>query len=182
MILSYPELRRAVSSHKIKFEPEISVDQIQLSSIELTLGNQFTLIKKFDGLTLQPGRPIPEDIFEQRSSTEPFILEPDKFVLAMTHERVIMPNDMAAFIEGRSTYARFGLSIHATAPLIEPGWTGQIALEIKNDGPNKLCLTPWLDRVSQLIFFKLSSSVPKKITKPLLKYANQKSARPRTMS
>ena len=46
------------------------------------------------------------------------------FVLAMTYEKVTMPLDMIAMVEGRSTYARVGLSMHQTAPWIHPAFEG----------------------------------------------------------
>lgn len=66
---------------------------------------------------------------------------------------------MIALIEGRSTYARVGLSMHQTAPWIQPGWDGQIILEIMNNGPLQIELTPLKDRPCQLTFFTLSSPV-----------------------
>ena len=67
---------------------------------------------------------------------------------------------MIARVEGRSTYARVGLSMHQTAPWIQPGWSGPIILEIKNNGPLAIKLTPEKDRPCQITFFKLTSEVP----------------------
>jgi dCTP deaminase len=66
---------------------------------------------------------------------------------------------MIAMVEGRSTYARVGLSMHQTAPWIQPGWNGQITLEIRNSGPLKIELTPLIDMPCQLTFFQLSSEL-----------------------
>ena len=104
-------------------------------------------------------------------------LEPGGFVLAMTHESVTVPSDMIALVEGRSTYARMGLSMHQTAPWIQPGWTGRIVLEIRNAGPLTIRLTPLVDRPCQLTFFRLTSPVPEGQlygTRPSEFYANQK--------
>ena len=93
---------------------------------------------------------------------ETFTLESGKFILAMTHEEVSVPRDMIARVEGRSTYARVGLSVHQTAPWIQPAFEGQITLEIMNNGPLPIELTPLRDRPCQLTFFRLSSPLPKK--------------------
>ena len=73
-----------------------------------------------------------------------------------------MPLDMIAMVEGRSTYARVGLSMHQTAPWIQPAFEGQITLEIMNNGPLQIELTPLRDRPCQLTFFQLRSPVHKK--------------------
>jgi dCTP deaminase len=79
----------------------------------------------------------------------------------MTYERVDVPGDLIGRIEGRSTYARVGLSVHQTAPWIQPGWSGRIVLEIMNHGPLQIDLTPLEDRPCQLSFFKLTKTLPK---------------------
>ena len=56
-------------------------------------------------------------------------------MLAQTLERVVMPNDLMGLVEGRSSWARVGLSVHLTAPKIDPGFDGTITLEIANMGP-----------------------------------------------
>lgn len=89
-----------------------------------------------------------------------FCLEPNEFVLALTHERIQMPRNLIAMVEGRSTYARVGLSMHQTAPWIQPGWGGKITLEIRNSGPLNIDLTPLDDMPCQLTFFRLTSEVP----------------------
>ena len=66
---------------------------------------------------------------------EQFDLDPGEFILAKTYESITIPKNLIALVEGRSTYARMGLSMHQTAPWIQPGWNGPIILEIMNNGP-----------------------------------------------
>ena len=61
---------------------------------------------------------------------EPFILHPGKFVLRPTVERVAIPDDLVARLEGKSSLGRLGLLIHSTAGYIDPGWDGYITLEL----------------------------------------------------
>jgi dCTP deaminase len=96
------------------------------------------------------------DEFQKR---ETFVLEPGEFVLALTHERIWVPNHLIGLVEGRSTYARVGLSMHQTAPWIQPGWNGQITLEIRNSGPLNIELCPLEDMPCQLTFFQLTSKL-----------------------
>mgnify|MGYP003877240299 CR=1 FL=1 len=94
---------------------------------------------------------------EKRTITneQPFALEPNKFVLAQTLERIELrlhddgPN-LAARIEGRSSYARCGILVHFTAPTIHAGFRGHITLEIINLGPTTVLLAPGMP-ICQLI-------------------------------
>lgn len=90
------------------------------------------------------------------TTEQPIKLEPGRFVLGRTHERVGLPlaNDggcsLAARVEGKSSYARCGLLVHFTAPTIHAGWDGTITLEIMNLGPYKINLCPRMP-ICQLI-------------------------------
>ncbi len=96
----------------------------------------------------------------QRNS---FLLEPQQLVLGMTYESVSIPLDLIGLVEGRTTYARVGLSMHQTAPWIQPGWNGPIVLEIINSGPLQIDLTPLIDRPCQLSFLKLDKTLTKNL-------------------
>ena len=67
-----------------------------------------------------------------------------------------MPLHLAARIEGRSSLARFGLSVHQTAPTIHADFRGAIRLEIANVGPFVCRLTPGI-RICQLIVEELKT-------------------------
>jgi dCTP deaminase len=81
------------------------------------------------------------------TAERPYILKPGKFLLAKTHEEVTLPLDgkrpqLAARIEGKSSFARCGLLVHFTAPTIHAGFSGTITLEMANFGPFDLILKP----------------------------------------
>jgi len=137
----------------------------------LRLGFQFTQFKEINGVTISIADGLrtvgalnlwnteeltERDRFDRRRSFE---LHPGQFVLAMTHESIRIPKHLIALVEGRSTYARLGLSMHQTAPWIQPGWSGPIVLEIANHGKLVIKLTPLIDRPCQLTFFELKSPV-----------------------
>ena len=87
-----------------------------------------------------------------------------------------VPNHLIARVEGRSTYARLGISMHQTAPWIQPGWEAPIVLEIMNAGALTVELTPVLERPCQITFFQLTSELPTKIAcgaKPSDAYQHQ---------
>ena len=169
MILSRHELRAAVESGDINFSPEIEDSQIGEASIDLRIGYQFTQLKCIPGLSISLANGLKNlseiklwDTVNLDNSTigaNHFEIKPGNFVLAKTYESITVPRDMIARIEGRSTYARFGLSMHQTAPWIQPGWSGSIVLELMNNGPISVKLEPMKDRPCQLSFFKLTSEV-----------------------
>lgn len=84
--------------------------------------------------------------------TEPFILHPGEFALASTLEYVKVPLDLAARLEGRSTWGRLGLQIHATAGFVDPGFKGALTFELSNVSNIPLPLYPGV-RISQICFF-----------------------------
>ncbi len=170
MILAWPEIHAAMEAGDIRFDPVLEEKQCGEASVDLRLGTQFTRVKSVSSLkiSLHDGlggisgiwetmELTPRNAFGQLNS---FCLEPGEFILAMTHESIAIPRNMIALVEGRSTYARLGLSMHQTAPWVQPGWSGRLVLEIKNHGPVRIELTPLLDRPCQLTFLQLSSGLP----------------------
>jgi dCTP deaminase len=169
MILAQSELRKEVESGEIRFDPPLEERQWGEASVDLRLGLKFTKLRPAPSAIFSMARGVgviadsglwvqktlrEKDEFDKR---ETIVLEPNDFILALTHERIWIPNHLIALVEGRSTYARVGLSMHQTAPWIQPGWNGQITLEIRNSGPLRIELTPLVDMPCQLTFFQLSS-------------------------
>jgi dCTP deaminase len=171
MILSQSDIRQAVEAGDIGFSPSLEPNQWGEASVDLRLGFQFTQFKDIKGVTISIADGLRSvgalnlwnteqltelDTFGQRRYFE---LHPGQFVLALTHESIRVPKHLIALVEGRSTYARLGLSMHQTAPWIQPGWSGPIVLEIANHGKLVIKLTPLIDRPCQLTFFELKSPV-----------------------
>lgn len=78
--------------------------------------------------------------YRRYTNRDTFDLAPHDFVLASTEERVHIPDDMVATLEGKSTLGRMGLTVHVTAGFIDPGFEGRITLELKNEAPYSLKL------------------------------------------
>jgi len=171
MILSRDDLRAALQSGEIGFVPEIEDSQIGEASIDLRIGSQFTQLKEIPGLSISLANGLKNlselrlwDTVNVDNSTigaNHFEIKSKEFVLAKTHESITVPRNMIARVEGRSTYARFGISMHQTAPWIQPGWSGSIVLELMNNGPITIKMEPMKDRPCQLSFFRLTSEVHK---------------------
>lgn len=150
---------------KIFVSPLLSSSQIQPASMDLRLGAEFLVIKTGKITHLDPLR-NPDDVrFEVEKYTDKykilsrhdrFILHPDEFVLGCTLEYVRLPRDIAARVEGRSSWGRVGISIHSTAGYVDPGFGGNITLELKNMGKVPIPLYPGT-RIGQLAFFNVNN-------------------------
>ena len=79
------------------------------------------------------------------------ILWPSGFVLLCTDEVVLVPDDLCAMLDGSSTLSRSGLAIHQTGQWIDPGFHGQLTLEVKCNNQQGYKLRPH-QKIGQLIF------------------------------
>jgi hypothetical protein len=122
-MLARQDLFRAWKRGEIRFEPNISSDQISLSSIDLRLGLIFTKLKAHKHLVVRPAQDFDPSGFVTNTTLRPrqiFRLRPKEFQLGQTLERITLPASLAAHIHGRSSLARSGLAVHSTAPHIHP--------------------------------------------------------------
>ena len=174
MILSQREVRAAVDAGEIVFDPPLEERQFGEASVDLRLGFHFTQLQKIPGLTIsvakgpdavaKTGMWVDQilDKHDEFGKRQNLTLLPREFVLALTYERISIPKNLIAMVQGRSTYARVGLSMHQTAPWIQPGWVGPIVLEMMNNGPINIQLTPMIDKPCQITFFQLTSELDPK--------------------
>jgi dCTP deaminase len=134
-------------------------------SVDLTLGRKFTCFKQPPGylpaIHVDPSLWESADLWEHREQ-DVYRLEPGQFVLAQTKERVYIPADLVGLVEGRSSYARVGVTVHVTAPKIDPGFDASITLEMANFGKVAVDLRAGIDVPAQLIFLRLSRPVSAK--------------------
>lgn len=168
MIYSKQNIRDALHSGYLVIDPEPELHTFDTSAVDLRLGRRFYVFN-----TPTPGSQVlvtvdeanPEAVASQYGTVrevpngEYLDLPPGGFVLASTLERVEMPLDLAARVEGKSSIARLGLSIHQTAPTIHADFRGTIRLEISNIGPFICRLKPGI-RICQLIIEELKDPAP----------------------
>lgn len=111
------------------FEPE----NIQPSSIDVRLGNVFRVFKT-RGIAAVDVRDDNTELTESVTphGDNPFILHPHEFALGHTMEVVGLPDNIAARLEGKSSLGRLGLLIHSTAGYVDPGFHGDLTLELSN--------------------------------------------------
>ena len=158
LFLSRPDLIKYIREGRLRFEPVVPEDRIAQVSVDLLLGRRFTTFKKklpnyVSSIHMDPSLWSSEDLWKNREA-DTFLLEPNEFVLAQTLERVCMPNDLIGLVEGRSSYARIGVTVHVTAPKVDPGFQGHITLEMANFGKMPVELRAGIDKPAQFLLAK----------------------------
>lgn len=153
-ILSDKTIKEYLEEGKIVIDPLKDEQQIQPSSVDMRLGDEFKVFKVIRKPYIDPKDE--EDIAEYMESStvhegEAFIIHPNEFALATTQEYVKVPDDLVARVEGRSSMGRLGVTMHVTAGYVDPGFEGRITLEISNIGAMPVALYPG-QRVCQLVF------------------------------
>ncbi len=175
MILSDRDIKKYIVEKKIIIEP-LDDEQIQPASVDLRLGNEFRVFKR-NNVAFIDIKKKQEDYTETVviEDDKPFILHPGEFVLGTLKEYIKLPSDLTAVVDGRSSIARLGITVHTTSGFINPGWGGKFVLEIGNAGKMPVLLYP-NTRICKMIFFRLSS--PSEVPydkKPDAKYNERKS-------
>ncbi|MCY4401847.1 MAG: dCTP deaminase [Candidatus Poribacteria bacterium] len=177
MILSDVDIKRYIREEKIKITPEPDSDtQWGSCSIDFRLGNIFRVFEhsKYPFIDLKT-KVDADDLMRkvEVSDGEGFTMQPGEFVLAATHEKLELADDVMARLEGRSSLGRLGIIVHSTAGLFDPGWVGNATLELGNLGRMPVKLYPGM-RICAFTFEQLSSpsSTPYSL-KPSNKYAGQ---------
>lgn len=144
MLLSDKDIKKVIQEGKLIFKPAISKDQIGPASIDLKLGSTFKFFDVSSQYLLDTKKGFPKNHFiitKKIKKNEPYILHPNSFVLAATKEYLIVPDNLALKVEGKSTLARMGILVH-TAGFVDPGFEGTLTLEISNQSELPVALYP----------------------------------------
>jgi len=158
MILSDRDIRAELEAGRIVIDPFVP-DAVQPSSVDLHLGNRFRVFRNNRTAVIDPREEQPElTELVEIAGDEPFILHPNEFVLGATFERVALPDDLVARLEGKSSLGRLGLLIHSTAGYVDPGWEGTLTLELSNVANLPIKLYDGM-KIGQISFQRLSSAV-----------------------
>jgi dCTP deaminase len=156
MILSDGDIRGEIAAGRIEIDP-FDDTCVQPSSVDLHVDDRFRVFANTRYPYIDVRREMP-DLTElvEVDEGEPFILHPGEFVLGATAERVRLPNDLVARLEGKSSLGRLGLLIHSTAGYVDPGWDGYLTLELSNVANLPITIYPGM-RIGQISFFRLST-------------------------
>ena len=151
MILSDKTISKMIEEKTLVIEP-ITKEQIQPASVDIRLGNTFSVVDDTPSGIITLGNKI-----EYKSIvTDTYLILPGQFVLATTMEYFELPDDLTAFVEGRSSLGRMGLFIQ-NAGWVDPGFKGEITLELYNANRCAIELKAGR-RVGQLVFAKMDDS------------------------
>ena len=160
MLLSDRDIKAELEAGRVGLDP-YDPAMIQPSSIDVRLDRYFRLFDNHKYPFIDPAEDQPELTHLVETDDDlPFILHPGEFALASTFERVTLPDDVAARLEGKSSLGRLGLLTHSTAGFIDPGFTGHVTLELSNVATLPIKLWPGM-KIGQLCFFRLSSPAEK---------------------
>ena len=132
MVLSDRTIRSEIEGGRIEIDP-YDPSMIQPSSIDVRVDRKFRVFHNARHPFIDVRQPM-EDLTELvvAEGDRPFILHPGEFVLGQTLERVTLPDDLVARLEGKSSLGRLGLLIHSTAGFVDSGFSGNLTLELSN--------------------------------------------------
>ena len=165
MVLSDRTIKEELAKGRIVIEP-FDPECIQPSSVDLHLANQFRVFRN-SRLPYIDLRNLAQDLTEliEVEPDRPFILHPGEFALGSTLERVALPDDLVARLEGKSSLGRLGLLIHSTAGYVDPGWNGHLTLELSNVANLPITLYCGM-RIGQISFLRMTTPVERPYGSP----------------
>ncbi|MBD3270188.1 dCTP deaminase [Candidatus Peregrinibacteria bacterium] len=179
MILSDKDIKDLMEKGEIVVESPDGkhVEHTKCASMDFRLGNVFKVYDHSKHAVLDPTRPetlvgATKTIAVEEADT-PFIVQPGEFILGVTMEKIKVPDFLVARCEGRSSIGRLGIIIHSTAGFVDPGFEGNITLEITNINRMPVALYPGM-RIGQFAFEKMTSVAETPYyKKSTSKYSNQ---------
>lgn len=156
MILSDRSIREELATGRITIAP-FEQRQVQPASVDLRLGHRFRRFQRSNRPFIDVKLPV-HDLMEvlEIPEGEPVIVRPREFMLGTTVETVSIPADLVGRLEGRSSLGRLGIIIHSTAGYIDPGFSGQVTLEISNLLDEAIALYPGM-RIAQISFNRMTT-------------------------
>ena len=154
MILSDRTLFKMLEEGTLSITP-LDKEQVQPASVDIRLGDTFSIVEDLSTgiITLK------DEVRYKTINTDTYILLPGQFVLATTMEYVSLPDNLTAFVEGRSSLGRLGLFIQ-NAGWVDPGFQGEITLELFNANRCAIELKAGR-RVGQLVFAEMDDTALK---------------------
>ena len=160
MLLSDRSIREAIESGRIIIDPW-DESLLQPASVDLRLGSKMRVFRNSRVPYIDVKQELPELTEEVEIHEDtPFYLHPHEFALGVIEERICLPDDIAARLDGKSSLGRLGLLVHSTAGWVDPGWRGNLTLELSNVSGSPITLYAGM-RVSQISFMELSTPAEK---------------------
>src|SRR5262245_55353170 len=160
-VLSDRSIREAIKAGRLVIDPW-EERFLQPASVDLRLGRQFRVFRNHRLPHIDPKQEMANlsDLVEISDDDQPFILHPGEFALAVTVERVEIPDDLVGRLDGKSSLGRLGLIVHSTAGFVDPGFKGRLTLELTNVANLPVTLY-YAMPVSQISFTRLTTPAEK---------------------
>ena len=168
VVLSDRSITEALATGRLTVDP-IGENAVQPASLDIRLDRFFRVFRNHRDAYIdirEPAENLTEGI--EIAEDEPFVLHPGEFVLGSTVERVTLATDLVARVEGKSSLGRLGLLVHATAGFVDPGWDGQLTLELSNVSTLPIRLYYQM-KIGQLSFQNLTTEADRPYGHPDLK-------------
>src|SRR3954468_21679678 len=158
MILSDRTIREELEAGRIVIDP-IDQGDIQPSSVDLHLDRYFRVFRNHTQRVIDV-KEDQENLTElvEIKEDDVFILHPGEFVLGSTAERVALPDDLVARLEGKSSPGRLGLLIHSTHACVDPGFSGTFTLELSNGANLPIAIYRGMP-IGQISFMRMDQPV-----------------------
>lgn len=157
MVLSDRTIRAEVEAGRIVFDP-YDPGLIQPSSVDVRVDRKFRVFNNARYPYIDVRKPMQDLTSLVEVGEEPFILHPGEFVLGQTLERVTLPDDIVARLEGKSSLGRLGLLIHSTAGFVDAGFEGNLTLELSNVANLPITIYHGMP-IGQISFMRMDTAV-----------------------
>jgi dCTP deaminase len=156
-VLTRDSILRELSSGRLRIEP-FSMDQVGAASIDLHLGDELRVpLEVTNGPIDVTDDATPEAFTKVIAFEKPYVLAPGHTVHGITRERLFLPPDLCAWIEGRSRIARLGLTVHVSSGFVQPGVSNRQVLEMSNVSGRALAIHPGI-RICQIVLQRTEGS------------------------
>ncbi len=160
MILSDKSIKEKIKSGEISIEP-FDISHLQPASYDLHLGNTFMMFIEDSNSIIDVKQPVSELMQKvELNEGDPFIIQPGQFVLAKIAQVTGVDSKHVGRLEGKSSLARLGLIIHATAGFLDPGNKLNLTLEMVNLSPLPIKLYVGM-KIAQIAFEEIDQMVEK---------------------
>ena len=169
MILCDFQIKAEIERGTLKISP-FDESLINPSSLDVRLGKRFSQVKP-RYINIHPGESL--TFITEEVGEGSFILHPGDMVLSTLAESIGLPSDVSATLKGKSSLARLGIDNSSYGAWIDPGWAGDLVIEIANHGKYPIFLSSGM-KIGQLIFYKHCPAQIPYNKKATSRYMNQK--------
>jgi len=155
VVLSDATIARYLAEGRIEIDP-YDESLLQPSSVDVRVDRLFRVFhnNRYPFIDVKVEQAELTELVEA-DGDRPFVLHPGEFVLGSTLERVKLPDDLVARLDGKSSLGRLGLLIHSTAGFIDPGWDGHVTLELSNVAKLPITIYPGM-KIGQISFMQMT--------------------------